>query len=176
MLLNTIPGRRRRRWLSMCSKSLDGDGMTKLEERMGLEVIRGSSGRDGLQALVDMIRRMRDTPGLGACLAVDGSRGPRGIVQGGIISLVQRTEGILVPVTLSADSAWVFRKSWDHTLFAKPFARIEVVFGPPVTVPSKIKAEAFAQLCLSLQETLAELQREADRRSGLNDTEPFVAS
>ncbi|MSU51914.1 MAG: DUF374 domain-containing protein [Opitutaceae bacterium] len=170
MLLNTIRGRRRRRWLSMCSKSLDGDGMTRLEERLGFEVIRGSSGRDGLQAIIDMIRLMRDTPGLGACLAVDGSRGPRGVVQGGIISLAQRTGGMIVPVTISASPAWIFRKSWDRTLLAMPFARVEIVFGEPVEVPPKMKAPEFKRHCASLGDGMIALQATADRLSGFGDT------
>ena len=176
MLLNTIRGRRRGRWLSMCSKSLDGDGMTKLEERLGFEVIRGSSGRDGLQAIIDMIRLMRDTPGLGACLAVDGSRGPRGVVQGGIISLAQRTGGVIIPVTISARPAWIFRKSWDRTLLAMPFARVEIVFGEPFEVPAKMKAPEFNRHCANLEEGLIALQATADRLSGFGDSAPVQAS
>ena len=65
-------------WVSMCSKSLDGEAMARVEERLGLDVVRGSSGRDGLQAIQEMIRRVRRTDGPGAALAVDGSaRSPR---------------------------------------------------------------------------------------------------
>jgi lysophospholipid acyltransferase (LPLAT)-like uncharacterized protein len=172
MLLNTIRGRKRGRWLSMCSKSLDGDGMTKLEQWLGFRVIRGSSGHDGLQALVDMIRLMRDEPGMGACLAVDGSRGPRGVVQGGIISLAQRTGGLIIPVTVSPRPAWIFRKAWDRTMIAKPFARIDLVFGEPVEVPAKLKAPEAAALRLLVEERLIALQAQADALSGFGDTEP----
>jgi lysophospholipid acyltransferase (LPLAT)-like uncharacterized protein len=175
MLLNTVRGRRRGRWLSMCSKSLDGDGMTKLEERLGFGVIRGSSGRDGLQAIIDMIRIMRDRPGVGACLAVDGSRGPRGVVQGGIVSLAQRTGGVIVPVTIAANPAWIFRKAWDRTLLALPFARVEVVFGEPFEVPAKMRAPEFTRLCTELEDRFAALQAQADRQSGFGDPEPVKA-
>ena len=49
-LLRFMSRPRNGRWISMCSKSLDGDAMARVEERLGLEVVRGSSGRDGLQA------------------------------------------------------------------------------------------------------------------------------
>ena len=176
MLLNTIRGRKRGRWLSMCSKSLDGDGMTKLERWLGFRVIRGSSGQDGLQALVDMIRLMRDEPGLGACLAVDGSRGPRGVVQGGIISLAQRTGGLIVPVTVSPNPAWIFRKAWDRTMIAKPFSRIDIVYGEPVEVPAKLKAAESAALRGDVEERLIALQARADALSGFGDTEPVRVS
>ncbi len=172
MLLNTIRGRKRGRWLSMCSKSLDGDGMARLERWLGFRVIRGSSGHDGLQALVDMIRLMRDEPGLGACLAVDGSRGPRGVVQGGIISLAQRTGGMIIPVTISARPAWIFRKAWDRTLLAKPFARIDIVYGDWIEVPAKLKAAAAEEQRQLVEERLIALQARADALSGFGDTEP----
>ncbi len=172
MLLDTIPGRRHRCWYSMCSPSLDGDAMARLEQRLGFDVVRGSSGQGGLQAIVDIIRAVRDTPGAGACLAVDGSRGPRGRAQGGIIALAQRTGGLVLPVTVSASSAWVLRKTWDRTMLAKPFARVEIVFGDMLEVPPKLKAPEFERLRAELEERLVALQAKADALSGRADTEP----
>lgn len=175
MLLDTIRGRNERCWFSMCSQSLDGDAMSRLEERLGFDVVRGSSGGGGLQAIVDIIRAVRDRPGAGACLAVDGSRGPRGHVQGGIISLAQRTGGFVLPVTISASSAWIFRRAWDRTLLAKPFARVELVFGPPLEVPPKLKAPEFDRLRRELGTRLVALQATADALSGNGDSEPVQA-
>jgi lysophospholipid acyltransferase (LPLAT)-like uncharacterized protein len=176
MLLDTIRDRPKRCWFSMCSPSLDGDAMTRLEEMLGFDVVRGSSGGGGLQAIVDIIRSVRDRPGAGACLAVDGSRGPRGQVQGGIISLAQRTGGFVLPVTVSASSAWIFRKAWDRTLIAKPFARVELVFGEPLQVPPKLKAPEFDRLRGELESRLVALQAQADALSGCGDTEPVRAA
>ncbi len=175
MLLNTIRGLRRGGWLSMCSKSLEGDGMNRLETWLGFRVVRGSSGRDGLQAIIDMIRLMRAEPGLGASLAIDGSRGPRGVVQGGVISLSQRTGGMIIPITVSASPAWIFRKAWDRTLLAKPFARVDIVFGEWIEVPSKLKASEFDVLRDTVQERMVALQAQADQLSGFGDTEPVCA-
>jgi lysophospholipid acyltransferase (LPLAT)-like uncharacterized protein len=176
MLLDTIRGRRRRCWFSMCSTSLDGDAMARLEERLGFDVVRGSSGRGGLQAIVDIIRAVRDKPDSGACLAIDGSRGPRGHVQGGVISLAQRTGGMVLPVTVSASSAWVFRRAWDRTMIAKPFARVELVFGEILDVPAKLKAPEFERLRAELEERFIALQAGADALSGNGDTEPVRVS
>ena len=123
-----------------------------------------------------MIRLMRDEPGLGACLAVDGSRGPRGVVQGGIISLAQRTGGLIVPVTVSPNPAWIFRKAWDRTMIAKPFSRIDIVYGEPVEVPAKLKAAESAALRADVEERLIALQARADALSGFGDTEPVRVS
>ncbi|MEZ5330828.1 MAG: lysophospholipid acyltransferase family protein [Thermoanaerobaculia bacterium] len=174
-LLPFMSRRENGRWMAMCSKSLDGDAMARVEAALGYEVVRGSSGRDGLQAIVDMIRRVRADPGLGSCLAVDGSRGPRGHVQGGVLSLAQRTGGLLIPVTLSARPALVLRGTWDRTLLPAPFARVDVVFGEAMEVPPKVKGEAFERLRLDLQDRLVALQAEADRLSGHRAAEPVVA-
>ncbi len=169
MLLCFMARARNGRWLSMCSKSLDGDAMARIEERLGFEVVRGSSGRDGLQAIVDMIRRVRADPELGSCLAVDGSRGPRGRVQGGIVSLAQRTGGLIVPITVSARPARILARTWDRTLLAWPFARVEVVYGEPLEVPSRMRSPEFEHCRLELEERMVALQEVADRAAGFGD-------
>lgn len=176
LLLRFMSRRRNGRWLAMCSKSLDGDAMTRVEEALGFEVVRGSSGRDGLQAIVDMIRRVRKDPELGSCLAIDGSRGPRGKVQGGIISLAQRTGGLIVPVTASARPAHIFRKAWDRTLLPWPGAKVHVIYGEPMAIPAKLNAEQFEFHRLELEQRLIVLQRRVDEASGLHDEEFLEAS
>ncbi len=159
----------RGRWLAMCSKSLDGEAMTKIEEALGYRVVRGSSGSGGFEALVDMIRAVRKEPALSSCLAVDGSRGPRGVVQAGIISLAQRTGGRILPVAASARPAYVFRRSWDRTALPLPFARVDVVYGELIDVPAKPSREEVEEIRSRLETTMHELQGEADGLSGFDD-------
>jgi len=148
----------------MCSKSLDGDAMARIEERLGFEVVRGSTGTDGLQALIDMIRCMKGDPGLGACLAIDGSRGPRDVVQGGVIALAQRVGGVVLPVTAAAHPAWVHRRGWDHALVPLPFARVVIVVGEPLDVPPRLKPDELAALCRELEGRLGRARTEAEER------------
>ena len=54
--------RRNVRWLIMCSKSLDGEVVARIERALGYEVVRGSSGRGGVEALVTIIRASRARP------------------------------------------------------------------------------------------------------------------
>jgi lysophospholipid acyltransferase (LPLAT)-like uncharacterized protein len=175
LLMRFVSRPRNGRWLAMCSKSLDGDAMAKVEEALGFEVVRGSSGRDGLEAIVDMIRRVRADPTLGSCLAVDGSRGPRGHVQGGIIALAQRTGGSILPVTAAARPAHIFKKSWDRTMLALPFARVDVVYGESLDVPPKLQRAELEKLRAELEERMVALQALADELSGLGDQEPVRA-
>lgn len=163
------------RWIAMCSTSLDGDAMAAVEEGLGFVVVRGSSGHGGLLAITEMIKRSKASPELSSCLAVDGSRGPRGHVQGGVISLAQRTCGIVVPVTASARPAWIFRKAWDRTMLAWPFAKVAIAFGEPLEVPAKLNRAQHDALRVELEERLVALQAEADRAVGGGDSEPVRA-
>ncbi len=157
------------RWQSMCSKSLDGDAMAKVEEGLGLHVVRGSSGTDGLEAIVEMIRNGRRDPSLGSCLAVDGSRGPRGRVQGGIVSLAVRCGGSILPLTASAKPGFIFRKAWDRTLLPWPFARVVIAIGEPIDVPARPKASDSERIRALLEASLVALQAEADLEAGFSD-------
>lgn len=164
------------RWLSMCSKSLDGEAMARIEERLGLEVVRGSSGRDGLEAVQEMIRRVRRQPGLGAALAIDGSRGPRGQVQGGVIRLARWTGGKVLPITAAARPAKIFQRAWDRTLLPLPFARVEIVYGEPLEVPKKLNAHHAEELRRQLEQQMIALQHQADALAGFADSEPVRAA
>lgn len=164
------------RFVLMCSQSRDGDLMARVEEGLGYKVARGSSGGGGARALVSMIKTVRQEPGWSSCLAVDGSRGPRGIAQAGIITLAQKTGGLLLPVAASARPSWVYPWSWDRTVVPLPFARIHVVFGEAIEVPSELDAPGIERIRVELERTLLALHAEADELSGFRDSAPLQAA
>jgi len=110
----------------MISLSNDGDIGAGIVRRFGWTPVRGSSSKGGLKALKQMIRELRRARVAGHI--VDGPRGPAGIVKPGIISLALAARAVIVPVSISADSAWFFN-SWDRFMLPKPFAGIRFVFG-----------------------------------------------
>ena len=164
------------RFVSMCSQSRDGDLMARVEEELGYKVARGSSGGGGARALVSMIKTVREEPGWSSCLAVDGSRGPRGIAQSGIITLAQKTGGMLLPVAASARPSWVYPWSWDRTVVPLPFAKVHVVFGNPIEVPPRLDAAETERIRVQLERALLELHAEADGLSGFHDSAPLQAA
>ncbi len=175
VLLRHMTRKSNGKWVSMCSKSLDGEAMARVEKSLGLDVVRGSSGKDGLEAVQEMIQRIRNTAGYGAGLAVDGSRGPRGHAQGGIVRMARWTGGRILPVTASASSAWIFRRAWDRTLLPYPFARVEIAYGKPIEVPSKLNADQAESIRVQVEENLLSLQRTVDDLAGFTDHEPMQA-
>jgi lysophospholipid acyltransferase (LPLAT)-like uncharacterized protein len=165
----------RGRWILMCSQSRDGDLMTRLEEGLGFRVARGSSGKGGARALVQMIKAQRDDPGLGSCLAIDGSRGPRGVAQLGTLTLAQKTGGVLLPVAASTAQCWVYRKSWDRTVVPKRHARIRIRIGEPIEVAPRLDELRLNLVRTALEQRLLAMHAELDARTGFSDSEPLRA-
>jgi lysophospholipid acyltransferase (LPLAT)-like uncharacterized protein len=165
----------RGRWMLMCSRSSDGDIMTSLERSLGYRVARGSSGSGGARALAEMIKAQREDPKLNSCLAVDGSRGPRGIAQSGILTLARKTNGILLPVAASTPSCWINGKSWDRTVIPKRGAEIRILIGEPLQIRREADAVETEQLRVELQQRLIAMHIDLDGRVGFKDSEALAA-
>lgn len=161
------------RWLLMCSPSRDGDLMSRVEMGLGFRVVRGSSGRGGARALVQMIKAQREDPGLSSCLAVDGSRGPRGVAQMGTITLTQKTGGVLLPVAASTADGRVCTKCWDRMVIPKRHAKIRIHIGEPIEVPPKLDAAGEERIRLLLEERLLSMHAALDARTGFTDSQPL---
>lgn len=166
----------RGRWMLMCSPSRDGELMSRLEMGLGFRVVRGSSGSGGARALVQMIKAQRDDPGLSSCLAVDGSRGPRGNAQFGTITLTQKTNGLLLPVAASTSDAWVCGKCWDRMVIPKRNAHVRVLIGEPIEIAARLDGAQLEAVRASLEERLLTMHAELDARTGFRDSEPLKAA
>jgi lysophospholipid acyltransferase (LPLAT)-like uncharacterized protein len=165
----------RGRWMLMCSRSSDGDLMTKVERGLGYRVARGSSGSGGARALAEMIKAQREDRHLHSCLAVDGSRGPRGIAQPGILTLARKSTGVLLPVAASASKSWILG-SWDRTVIPKPGARINILIGEPMELPAKMDEQQTESARMELQRRLIAMHLDLDARTGFSDAEPLQAT
>ena len=137
---------------------------------------RGSSGKGGARALVEMIKAQREDRGLNSCLAIDGSRGPRGIAQLGIITLAQKTGSLLLPVAASTDHCWRWDRSWDRTVIPKRGATIALRAGEPIAVPAKMDATELEALRLRMETTLVGMHAALDAETGYRDSEPLQAT
>jgi lysophospholipid acyltransferase (LPLAT)-like uncharacterized protein len=120
---------------ALVSASRDGAFLTAILETFGVQPVRGSSSRRGGQALVELTGWAER--GYDLAITPDGPRGPCYVVQEGAITLAQVTGLPLVPASYSL--TWKIRlQSWDRFLVPLPFARCEVVVGPPIRVPREI--------------------------------------
>ncbi len=123
--------KRRRTTVVMVSLSADGALQTRALGVNGFDVVRGSSSRGGARALACLVRRMRALGG-DAAFAVDGPRGPYGVVKGGAIAAARATGGILVPMGAWVSRAHVFSRAWDRFVLPMPFSRVHLHLGAPV--------------------------------------------
>lgn len=123
--------RRRRPTMVMVSHSADGALQARALGLLGFLVVRGSSSRGGARGLAAIVRRMRREP-VDAAFAVDGPRGPYGVVKPGAALAAQRAGGILVPMGSAVQGGKTFSRAWDRFVLAWPFSQVSVVLGAPV--------------------------------------------
>jgi lysophospholipid acyltransferase (LPLAT)-like uncharacterized protein len=142
-----------RKTVALTSASHDGDMVARAMAVFGLGSVRGSSSRRGVAALVGLKRALQE--GLDICVTPDGPRGPRYIVQPGVIKLAESTGAPIVPIHVRFSSAWRL-KTWDRFVIPKPFSRVEVVFDQAVTLPRGMDDQQFESERLTLENILTE--------------------
>ena len=115
----------------LISPSRDGEIARRVIEKVGIDTIRGSSSRQGAEALVQMERAIR--AGYDVGITPDGPRGPGFSVKPGIIELARRTGAPIVPLAFGAK--WKKRlESWDRFEVPVPFSRGVYLWGEPFWV------------------------------------------
>lgn len=116
---------------TLVSNHRDGEIITRLAARFGHDTVRGSTGKDGLKALLSLARRAGPKRLLG--ITPDGPQGPRYTVQPGAAILAARTGLAVVPFVPAYRFRWK-AKSWDRFEVPYPGTRALAFFGPPVRV------------------------------------------
>jgi len=142
---------------ALISASKDGAFLAAVLQAFGVQAVRGSSSRRGAQAVLEL----SSWAGRGYDLAVtpDGPRGPRHVVQDGVMALAQVTGLLIVPY--SCQLGWKIQlKSWDRFQIPLPFSRCEMTFGEPIRVPREATEVERSQLREQLQAVLVAGTRE----------------
>ncbi len=135
----------------LVSASKDGAFLAAILGRFGVQSVRGSSSRRGPQALLELAT-LSDR-GYDIAITPDGPRGPRYIVQDGVMALAQVTGLPAVPVSCHLN--WKIRlKSWDRFQIPLPFSRCEITIGKTVTVPRESSDDNRESLRQQLQTEL----------------------
>lgn len=120
----------------LASPSRDGEIPSRIIQKWGLKVIRGSSSKTGAQALRDLCRSVLDeniSPGI----TPDGPRGPIYEAKPGALMLAQHTGSPIVPIKIAASRYWHLR-SWDKFMIPKPFSRIDIHIGETIFIDRKL--------------------------------------
>jgi lysophospholipid acyltransferase (LPLAT)-like uncharacterized protein len=125
---------------AMFSRSGDAEINARVVEKLGIEIIRGSGGRDkvqradkgGAQALILLKKAL--ARGRSAVMIADISKGSARIAGEGVILLARISGRPILPVAYASSRAVTFRKSWDKTRMAMPFGRAVLCAGEPLFV------------------------------------------
>jgi lysophospholipid acyltransferase (LPLAT)-like uncharacterized protein len=154
----------------LAQRSDAGELISAMLVSLGFRVARGgSSSRDSRRSTVihSMIRRADDAEESGAVTAVttDGSRGPAGIVRGGIALFALRTQADLYCVKIQCSRAW-FCPTWDRTQIPLPFSRIKVYMSPAMQIRPKATREEFEAFRRNIESTMHALHARAFAESG----------
>jgi len=142
---------------AMVSASKDGAFLAAILDCFKVQPVRGSSSRRGPQALLELTTWAERNYDL--AITPDGPRGPRYVVQEGIMSLAQLTGRPIVPVGYFL--GWKIQvKSWDGFQIPLPFSRCEMGFGKPILVPREATDSQRENLRQELERTLKDVSRD----------------
>lgn len=144
----------------LISRHRDGELISKVVHRFGLETVRGSSTRGGIAGIKALARSLRD--GYDVAIAPDGPRGPRYKVQPGVIQLAKLTGLPIYPFTFSAYPSKILR-TWDLFLIPYPFSRGVFIWGDPIIVERQADQAQMSEKAALLEKRLIEITEAADR-------------
>ena len=150
----------------MNSTHRDGEIISRVLARFGIESTRGSSTRGAVPGFLNLMRASRR--GLDIALIPDGPRGPAGVAKGGAAELALATGAPLFPIAVSSSHAWRL-KTWDRMLLPRPFARVVMVVGEPLRASGSGRPARGVEretLRAQLEERLRSVTAEADRIAG----------
>ena len=114
----------------------DADLISKVAEKWGWSMIRGSSKEKGSIAYKGMIKSLK-IPGSILFITPDGPTGPRRIPKPGIIRAAQATNAVIIPTSVFSTKNWGFT-NWDTFYLEKPFGRIFIEYGNPIEFDKKM--------------------------------------
>jgi len=149
-------------YVTMASRSRDGDVIAGFLFWWGFRVARGSSSRGGGEALAGMIDVLR-AGAPGGALTPDGPRGPARRCKPGILRLAEAVDAPIMPVGASSARPR-FLRSWDRYLLPMPFSRCAVVFGEGLRRTEGESDEAFL---VRVDAAIDVVTDEADRLCGV---------
>lgn len=140
----------------LVSRSKDGIILTELLKHFGVETVRGSSNKKGVdkggaRALVEFRRLLKN--GVSVSLTPDGPRGPRYEIQGGVIWLASKCGVPIVPMGYNP-ARYATVNNWDGTVVALPFTKGVFKIGKPIEIPPELSEEGIEEYRQKVREGL----------------------
>ena len=144
----------------LVSPSVDGEIPAKMvKDWNAAEVIRGSKTRFGAQTLREMYSLLVKQ-GISPVTTSDGPQGPIHKFKTGDLVLSKITQAPLVAISYAASDVWQL-KTWDRFIIPKPFSRIAICIGIPVTVDKNTHLDDLGSVGERMEDQLLALYKQA---------------
>lgn len=147
---------------SMISYSRDGDLVAEAGGRVGINAVRGSSKRGGAAAALEMIDKVK--AGASAFLAVDGPRGPVGVVKKGCVEIAKLGGAKIVPMAWKTTPLFtVTVNSWDRLQIPIVHSKTVSLYGEPIDVPADADEDMMEQIRLKVENEIKLLNEDLNK-------------
>lgn len=143
----------------LASPSKDGELISVPLEKLGFTLVRGSSGRDSIKSVLQLIKLIKE--GYSAGTPLDGPKGPIYQVKPGMLYLAQKSGKAILPVGVAFSNKWIFEKAWDKFQMPKPFSKMICIIGDPITIPENADKEDYLDI---VRDELLDLDRAAEKK------------
>ena len=129
----------------------DGKLIACIIQRLGFKTVEAASKTSGNAAMRSMLRILKN----GSCIGFtpDGPRGPKEMVNEGIIRIAKKTNTPIIPLGFWS-SKNIQLKSWDSFLITLPFSKCSFVWEEDIHIPSNIKEDQIEYYQKLLQEKI----------------------
>lgn len=135
----------------LTSASRDGAALAAAMSVFKVGAVRGSTSRRGAKAMAEMLQAINDGVDIG--ITPDGPRGPVYKLTAGVLKLSQSTGLPVIPVHVHHSSFWEM-KTWDQFRIPKPFSKVTIVFGKPITTDKDLSNEEFEEQRVKVEDLL----------------------
>lgn len=123
---------RKRNPVAIVSRSGDGEILSSLLNKWGVETLRGSSNEGGREVLEQAVEAGKNRVVL---VTPDGPKGPPRRMKAGAFKIAQRTGRPLLLISMESGKKIIFKKSWDKFELPLPFTRIDVIIKETISIP-----------------------------------------
>ncbi|NME35917.1 MULTISPECIES: lysophospholipid acyltransferase family protein [Fusobacterium] len=128
----------------LASPSADGELISVPLEKLGYKMIRGSSGKDSVKGLVQLIKAVKEGYTIGTPL--DGPKGPAFEAKHGMIYVAQKSQKPMVFMGAAYSKKWVLSKTWDKCQIPKPFSKVICIISEPMEISKDISVEEYQKI------------------------------
>lgn len=146
---------------ALTSQHADGSFVAQVLKWNRIAAIRGSTRRISTGALRELMRR---TESQHIVITPDGPRGPARSMSPGIVFLASRTGRAVVPTAYACSSYWRIKGSWSDLIIPKPFAKVILLAGEPISVPADLSGDQLRAVAGEVERAMEHLQCAAEEQ------------